>query len=230
MAGKQSGAPAVRGVIMDMDGVILDTEPIYQAAWQEAAAALGFKVTAAMYQATLGMTSADGEARFRDMLGPAFPLERFRDAWPRVWRDRVTTGGIPVKKGLHRFLGLLDSLKIPAVVATSCDAENAALSLRAGGVEGRFAGIVTGDQVPHGKPAPDIFLKAAKLLGLAPGLCVVIEDSEAGVMAAAAAGIPAIMIPDLKPPTDAARAAAFRVVGSLDEMAGLISQWHSVSR
>ncbi len=79
----------------------------------------------------------------------------------------------------------------------------------------RFETVVTGDTVSQGKPAPDIYLEAARRLGAVPTDCIALEDSDAGVMSASQAGMLALMIPDLKPPSREAARAAFRVLGSL---------------
>jgi len=82
----------------------------------------------------------------------------------------------------------------------------------------RFATVVTVDQVAAGKPAPDIFLLAAQRLGVAPHQCLVLEDSNAGVQAAQAAGMAVVMVPDLQQPTAASQAIAQPVLGSLHEV------------
>ena len=82
---------------------------------------------------------------------------------------------------------------------------------------------MTGDQVSHGKPAPDIYLEAARRLDVEPSRCVALEDSDAGILAASRAGMVALLIPDLVDPSSEAVAAAFRVLGSLHEARQLIS-------
>jgi beta-phosphoglucomutase-like phosphatase (HAD superfamily) len=89
--------------------------------------------------------------------------------------------------------------------------------LRAAGVAALFDHIVTGDEVVKGKPAPDIYFESARRLGVAPAHCIAIEDSDAGVLAASAAGMTTVMVPDLKEPSPEARNAAFCVVASLLE-------------
>jgi beta-phosphoglucomutase-like phosphatase (HAD superfamily) len=90
--------------------------------------------------------------------------------------------------------------------------------LQAAGLRQRLDAIVGGDEVPRGKPAPDIFLVAASHLGVPAAHCLVLEDSEAGVQAARTAGMTPILVPDLKPPTPAAQKLAHRVVPSLHEV------------
>lgn len=143
-----------------------------------------------------------------ERFGPEFPLPEFRVRWAELWRADVETSGIPTKPGLTELLSFLDEHRLPAAVATSSDQEYANFSLRAAGLEGRFDQVVTGDQVLNGKPAPDIYLESARRLGVLPQRCVAIEDSDAGVLAANAAGMITMMVPDLKAPSAEARSAA----------------------
>src|SRR5262249_22784775 len=124
---------------------------------------------------------------------------------------------IPMKPGLIELLSFVSEHRIPIAIATSSDQNYATFSLQAAGLGGRFSYIITGDQVINGKPAPDIYIEAARRLGVAAEQCVGIEDSDAGALAASASGMITVMVPDLKEPSEDARAAAFCVVDSLLE-------------
>jgi beta-phosphoglucomutase-like phosphatase (HAD superfamily) len=113
--------------------------------------------------------------------------------------------------------------QIPAAVATSSDHQYANFSLKAAGLEpGAFVQLVTGEQVAKGKPSPDIYMEAARRLGIHPKRCLALEDSDAGILSASAAGMIAVMVPDLKPPSPEASQAAFRVLTSLHEVIPLL--------
>ena len=215
---------SIKAIILDMDGVIIDSEPVYRIAWQSAAAELGYEMSDEYYATLLGFTILDGEAAVTRFFGPDFYLPAFRDRWRAIWKRHVETKGIPVKPGLEELLRFLESRRLPVAVGTSSDAEKVAVSLRAAGLKGRFPCIVSGDQVAKGKPAPDIFLEAARRLRVAPEFCLVLEDSDAGIRAAAAGGIPAGFIPDLKPPSRTAAALAYRILPSLREALELIRE------
>ena len=212
----------IKAVILDMDGVIIDSEPVYRIAWQSAAAELGYEISDEFYATLLGFTILDGEAAVTRFFGPDFSLPAFRDRWRALWKRHVKTKSIPVKPGLGELLQFLDSHRLPVAVGTSSDAEKVAVSLRAAGLEGRFPCIVSGDQVAKGKPAPDIFLEAARRLRVAPEFCLVVEDSDAGIRAAAAAGISAVFIPDLTPPSPTTMKLAYRILPSLKDVVELI--------
>ena len=121
----------------------------------------------------------------------------------------------PIKKGLHQLLDLLEARKIPRAVATSTRRDYAIPRLQQCGLVDRFATITTGDQIVHGKPAPDIYLLAARTINVQPSRCVALEDSEAGVCSAHAAGMTVCMVPDLKQPSDDIRRRAQGVYDSL---------------
>src|SRR5688572_17294916 len=186
---------AIAAVVFDMDGLMLDTEPTYKVAWQAASAELGYLLDDASYAKFVGRPTVDCEQGLIDRFGSAFPLDRFRTRWPDIWKADVAANGIHQKPGLLALLDLIESRGLPTAVATSSDADYAAFSLRAAGLEQRFRVIVTGDEVERGKPAPDIYLEAARRLRTEPARCLALEDSEAGILAASRAGMVALLIP-----------------------------------
>src|SRR5262245_26172730 len=205
----------IAAVILDMDGLMLDTEAIYKRAWQNAAFQCGYTLDDGFYFTLIGQPNPACEAALMERYGEGFPLTEFRACWSDLWRTEVESSGIPMKPGLIELLSFLSEVQIPTAIATSSDRDYANFSLRAAGLGGRFNQIVTGDQVAHGKPAPDIYIESARRLSARPEHCVAIEDSDAGVLAANAAGMITLMVPDLKAPSAAARSAAFRVLASL---------------
>jgi HAD superfamily hydrolase (TIGR01509 family) len=214
----------VDAVILDMDGLMLDTEHLYKVAWQNAAHQFGFLLDEAFYFTLVGRTNAAGETALVERFGADFPVTRFRERWAELWRQDVEASGIPLKPGLMELLEYLAGQGIPVAVATSSDREYAAFSLKAAGLDARsFAEVVTGEQVENGKPSPDIYLEAARRLGVHPARAVAIEDSDAGIISAAGAGMIALMVPDLKPPSPEAYQAAFRVLTSLHDVLSLLS-------
>ena len=202
---------------------MLDTEPLYKTAWQRAAADLGYALDDSFYLRLVGRSIADGEAELVHRFGPSFPLAEFQGRWPELWRTRVEVDGVPTKPGLPELLAWVAERQIPIAVATSSDRAYTTFSLGHAGLAGRFATVVTGDEVAHGKPAPDIYLEAARRLGVDPAHAIAIEDSDAGTLAARRAGMSVLLIPDLKAPSAEATAAACRVLGSLFEARAFIA-------
>src|SRR5436190_4171521 len=142
----------LRAVVFDMDGLMLDTEPIYKIAWQAAPAARGYALADAAYARVVGRRTEDCERDLVEQFGSEFPLDRFRARWPPLWRAEVTAHGIHQKPGLLELLGFLEAQDVAMAVATSTESDDAAFTLRAAGLDTRFPVIVTGDQVVHGKP------------------------------------------------------------------------------
>ncbi len=200
-----------------MDGLMLDTESIYKQAWQKAATECGYILDDYFYLTLVGQPNPACEAALLDHFGKDFPVVDFRARWSGLWRAEVEASGIPTKAGLFELLSFLREHQLSVAVATSSDRDYASLSLRAAGLAALFDHIVTGDKVVRGKPAPDIYLESARRLGVEPSQCIALEDSDAGVLAASAAGITTMMVPDLKAPSPEARDAAFCVVASLLE-------------
>ena len=124
-------------------------------------------------------------------------------------------GEIVAKPGAQEILSYLKDQGLKLALATSSKVPRAEIILTNNRLRDFFNELTFSHEVKHGKPAPDIFLKAASKLGEKPGECVVFEDSEAGVRAAHAAGIPVICIPDLKQPSDEVRALVWRIEPSL---------------
>ena len=212
----------LRAVVFDMDGLMLDTEPIYKIAWQAASAALGYVLDDATYARFVGRRTEDCERDLVEQFGSGFPLDRFRARWPPLWRAEAAANGIRKKPGLLELLSFLETQNVALGVATSTESDDAAFTLRSAGLDTRFRVIVTGDQVLHGKPAPDIYLEAARRLQTTPAQCVALEDSEAGIVAARRAGMVPLLIPDGVRPSPTAANAAFRILPSLIEAQPLI--------
>jgi HAD superfamily hydrolase (TIGR01509 family) len=212
----------LRAVVFDMDGLMLDTEPIYKIAWQAASAELGYVIDDALYATFVGRRTEDCERDLVERFGSGFPLDPFRARWPQLWRAEVAAHGIQKKPGLLDLLTLLETNNVAMAVATSTEADDAAFTLRSTGLDTWFQVIVTGDQVAHGKPAPDIYLEAARRLQAEPARCLAFEDSEAGILAASRAGMVPLLIPDGAPASPTAAKAAFRILQSLTEAQSLV--------
>lgn len=206
-------------VIFDMDGLMFDTERIAQQAWVRAAGDYGYTYPDHVYQGVIGRARPDVERYSMEAFGSEFPFEAVYLAKGRYMQEALENDGIPLKPGLLDLLAWLEARSIPKGVASSSPQAAVLRNLKLAGLEQkRFGALVGGDEVLHGKPAPDIFLEVARRLGIPPGDCLVLEDSNAGIKAAHAAGMCPVMVPDLRPLTDETCALAYRIVDSLAEV------------
>ena len=191
----------LEGVVFDVDGVLFDTERLSQETWNAVSTELNWPQVGRAYLEFVGQNRADILQKMLDLFGPDFPRETFLLTCSARSQARMEQEGVPLKPGVREILEFLTARGIPAALATSTNRERTHRRMEMTGLGPCFSAVVTGDQVEHGKPAPDIFLLAARRLGLAPGNCLVLEDSFNGVRAGAAAGCVTVMIPDLSQPT-----------------------------
>ncbi len=171
-----------------MDGLMVDTEPLARQAWARTVAPHSHDISDDLYGRMLGRRTTESAQLVLD----ALPLPLTRDELIRRKTDEylaMIEGGVPVMPGLWALLGRVEALGLPWGVATSTPRTVAEIVLGKVGVVGRYHALACGDEVAHGKPAPDIFLLAAARLGVAPAACLALEDSAAGCAAATAAGM-----------------------------------------
>jgi HAD superfamily hydrolase (TIGR01509 family) len=209
---------SIDAVIFDMDGLMMDTEPCYRAAWQRAARGFGYEISDEAWFDFIGLTRAGGEDLLLRLFGAGFPLAAFRDASVRCENDVFVEFPPSTKPGLEGLLAFLDLSRIRRAVATSTDRTRTTAQLTQNGLLNRFDALATGDEVATGKPSPDVFLLAAERLAVDPVNCLALEDSEAGVLAAHRAGMRVFIVPDLKAPSKAIEALAQGKFNSLTEV------------
>lgn len=219
--GEENAGPTrdFRAVILDMDGVIVDSEPLHERAFYEVLAELGYGRNLDLRFADyVGRSDFELWADFVRRHQPAQSLEellaRKRDRVIEVMRREQ-----PIFAGLPELVERL-AARCPLAVASGSDRAVIDAVLELGGLGRVFSVIVSAAEVPRGKPAPDVFLRAANLLGVAPGDCWVIEDSKPGVAAARAAGMRVLAITNTHP-ADELRPAT-RVVGTYAEIERLL--------
>ena len=212
----------VEAAIFDMDGTLIDSETVYMAGMQDAARILGLDLPISLCHAMVGVPRTQCNLLLQQHFGTEFDLETFRGHYAASVQDRMRER-VPIKPGVVELLDFLADRALPLAIATSANRETAERNLGRAGLLDRFQVVSTRDDAERAKPAPDIYLEAARRLGVAPAHCVAFEDSSIGIIAAHAAGMRAVMIPDMLPPTEEARAKSLHIVEELHEVLRLMN-------
>lgn len=203
---------SVLACIFDLDGTLIDSEPVYYRADREFLARYGIDYTVEFNESMVGRGNVE-MFRHIETTYPASPINalplmervRLKDE-NYLARARVETRAFP---GMVRLLGLLRGAGIPVAVASGSSLRTIRTCLAASGIGEGFAALVSSEEVARGKPEPDVFLETARRLGIDPARCLVFEDSRFGVMAAKAAGMGCVAMPTVaRPPLDPAFSAA----------------------
>ncbi|WP_336244289.1 HAD family phosphatase [Corynebacterium meridianum] len=194
---KQPTAPDTpAAVIWDMDGTLTDTEPLWAIATYELSERMGRRLTVEKHAATMGGTF-DNTFRVCAEHAGITPDDAARDRYRRVLFDRVAelfAERLTLNPGVREILDGLRARGTAMYVATNTPRELADLAIAAVGRD-YFADTVCGDEVPRGKPAPDIYREVASRAGVSPGECLVFEDSPTGMTAARDAGCRVVGVP-----------------------------------
>lgn len=211
-------------VIFDLDGLVLDTETTYRLAWERAATEMGFALGDAFFAGLSGLQGSAVEAALLAELGQDFALTDFKQRGDRHWQQHVDRHGIAVKPGFHALLAHIQQRCLPFALATNSRRHYAELCLHLAGLDDTFPVMAARDDVARGKPAPDVFLQAARLLEAAPEGCLVLEDSLPGLTAARHAGMAPALITHCADTAKAGAALALWVLPTLDAVvtAGLL--------
>ena len=213
----------IKAVIFDMDGLIFDSERLYAKANVKTAKTLGLDKDEAYFYQFVGIGAQDMAERMKEDFDDALVDEFFRLGEEDA-HELLLHGEVPTQPGLHELLDYLDDAGIEKVIASSSKVHMIDVMTKNAGIRDRFSAIHGGDQVEQTKPAPDIFELAWSNLGVSKEETLVLEDSINGVLAAHAAGIPVIMVPDTVEPTDEVRDKALAIVNNLSEVANYLKQ------
>jgi len=188
-----------------MDGLLLDTERLCLKAFLATGKEFGLDQTIDLhgtFLSCIGHRADKSDAIIAAALGGAMPIKTFTTAWDALLVELFGMG-IPVKPYAMELLSNLSARGIPVAVATSTRTSRALEHLEDVQLLPYIQAVVGGEQVTHPKPAPDIYHKAAELLGMKSEWCVAFEDSDTGTAAAVKSGARTVQVPDLKQPSDA---------------------------
>ena len=204
-------------MVFDLDGTLIDSEALVLEAYMAAADKHGVPFTHDQFLSLVGRHRQHSEMKMREYFGETFPLETFYATVKEFFGDRTA----PLKPGVQALLDRLDSLSTPYALATSSGPGWVSKHFAAYDLAQRFRGVVTREDVEHGKPHPEPYLKASTILGFHPHDVLAVEDSPTGVASAHAAGLMTVMVPDLIQPDEYTRAQTVHVGQSLADVLSL---------
>lgn len=208
----------IKAVIFDMDGVLFDTERVAVQSWEKSGNELGYPGMGNLVQHCLGLSKKRSKKVFEKLVGADFPYEEFSHRASELSREYFRCRGVPVKAGVPAALSYLKEHGYLIAVATSTSRKSAMRNFDTTGLTGYFDAIVCGDEIENGKPAPDIYLAAARKLNAAPESCLAVEDSPNGIRSVAAAGMTPVMVPDLVQPDAELEKLFAYCIGSLEQL------------
>lgn len=208
----------IKAVIFDMDGLMINSERVTYDGYVIECGKLGLTMEEEFYKSFLGLPLPTVFQMCYDHFGSSFPMETVLKNVHQYMNDLFEKQGVPVKEGLRDLLKYLKEQGYRTVVATSSTRDRVDKILKQTCLEDYYDDSICGDEVEHGKPNPDIFLKACEKVQVSPSEALVLEDSEMGIQASSSAGIPVICVPDMKYPAPQYAALASRIVGSLTDV------------
>ena len=214
----------IRGILFDMDGLVLDSEALFTRFWREAANALGYPMTP---EQSLGMRSLGkklGQPYLESLFGSGIDYSTVRAKRIELMDAYVAQHGIAPKPGIYELLDYMDANGIPGAITSSSPMEFIEKHLSAVKLLHRFQKLCSGHSIPNGKPAPDIYLLGASELNLKPEECLALEDSPTGILSAYRAGCLPVMIPDLDQPGTETQRLLYAKADSLTDVIALLKR------
>jgi beta-phosphoglucomutase-like phosphatase (HAD superfamily) len=195
MTSAAAGPAPIEAVLFDLDGVIVDSEPWWYAVRVEWSAARGLTWTEDDNRACMGRNSRDWARIMQERLRLDLTLPQIERVIMDALVEKYAHEPAPRVPGAVEAVGRI-AAEIPSAIASSAHPAVIRAALRSVGLAECFRVIISADDVPSGKPAPDVYLEAARRLGVPPERCLVVEDSLNGVLAGRAAGMTVVLVPN----------------------------------
>ncbi len=210
----------ITAVVFDMDGILFDTERLCRDCWIALSKEFEIPNMEEVYALCIGVNVQATRQIVYDNYGKDFPFEEYDRRASAMYNEYIAEHGVPVKEGVRETLEALAKAGAKIAVASSTRREKVLRLLASAGIDRYFTAVVGGDTVTHSKPDPEIFLTACEALSVAPEEAIAVEDSHNGIRAAHAAGMLAVMVPDLLPVTEEMRKLSAYVAADMNDACG----------
>lgn len=208
----------VKLIIFDMDGLMFDTEKLIFITWKEACKKYKRKINYRIFKETIGLSRIGTEEVYKNYYGGSFPFEKINNEAMKLLENNIHSVGVPLKEGLFELLEYIRKKQLKMALATSTSRDRVELLLNLSNTKKYFDVVTCGDEIVNGKPDPEIFLKTSQKVNYPPENCMVLEDSENGIIAAYRAGMLPVMVPDIIEPGKEIEAMLFKKFNSLKEV------------
>lgn len=214
----------IRGILFDMDGVVIDSERLFTRFWMASAADLGFPMTRDQALQLRSLRREQGIEKMHAFFGPTANFDEIRAHRIELMEAHIAEYGVDEKPGIRELLAFLKENGIPCAITSSSALPVIRERLGRLGILEDFTALCSGKDVPNGKPFPDIYLAGAAAIGVAPENCLAIEDSPTGLESAWRAGCMGVFVPDQDQPDEVTLSRAFAKADSLTDVMALIEK------
>ena len=209
---------AIKAVVFDMDGLLLDSEAVYEKAWIMAAGMWDLKGIDEVHKSVYGFSETDTLLTLKEVYGEDFDAKGFWDLTTDLSLDIMNETGVPEKTFARETLAHLKKSSYPIALASSNSRELVIQLMTKALMLEYFDVMVCGDEISRAKPDPEIYMTACRKLGFSCDECAAVEDSPNGILSAWNAGLKCIMIPDRVPASEEIKKYLWKLYGNLGEL------------